>query len=126
LHELHRHHIVHRDLKPRNVFNFSGKWKVGDFGISKDLERSDLERTFRGGHTLGYAAPEQLEGVIAHPSADIYSLGKIIAFLRTGQTDVDMIQGPKWRDLAQRCVSRSPQDRPTVEDVIRTLAGIPA
>jgi hypothetical protein len=126
LQELHRNQIVHRDLKPRNVFNFSGNWKVGDFGIAKDLERIHTERTFRPCGTLGYKAPEQSEGAPALPSADIYPFGKIIAFLLTGQTDVDMVPYPKWRDLAQRCICVKQQDRPTVEDVIRTLAGIPA
>ena len=34
-------HQVHRDIKPENILvNSSGKIKLADFGISKELERT--------------------------------------------------------------------------------------
>lgn len=118
LSELHSLDIVHRDLKPENVFLSKGKWKLGDFGISKSLARLSTQgRTFQGHGTLGFAPPEQLDGVEAHPSADIFAFGKLLAYLSTGQTDVDQIRWPTWGRIARDCTARLPDQRPTLDDV---------
>jgi len=122
LRELHDHDIVHRDLKPENVLSLSGCWKLADFGISKNLSRVVTQKTFQRYGTLGYAAPEQFQGVEARPSADVYSLGKILVFLLTGQTDVDHVQFSAWRDLINRCIRQDPQQRPVIAKVIEEVA----
>jgi len=126
LRELHDHDIVHRDLKPENVLCLGSRWKLADFGISKNLSRLMTERTFQQYGTLGYAAPEQFQGVEARPSADVYSLGKILVFLLTGQTDVDLVTFSQWANLARSCISTRPDDRPTVDAVLRGLEEMPA
>src|SRR5262245_60850279 len=45
--ELHDHDIVHRDLKPENVLCLRDRWKLGDFGISKNLSRMMTQKTFQ-------------------------------------------------------------------------------
>ncbi len=125
LEELHANDIVHRDLKPRNVLAIGEAWKVADFGISKNLSRLVTQKTFQQYGTLGYAAPEQFQGVEAKPSADIYSLGKLMVFLITGQTDVDHITYPAWRDLIGRCISHDPTHRPALDKVLEELSSIP-
>ncbi|MBC8867863.1 MAG: protein kinase, partial [Planctomycetes bacterium] len=122
--ELHDHEIIHRDLKPGNVLNASGCWKLTDFGISKNLARLITQKTFQQHGTLGYAAPEQFQGCAAHPSADIYSLGKVVVFLLTGQTDVDHIPFPIWRDLVLKCTDPDPDQRPGIDPVIQELGNI--
>ena len=125
LQELHAVEIVHRDLKPRNVLKFGGEWKIADFGISKNLSRMITQKTFQQYGTLGYAAPEQFNGVEAKPSADVYSLGKILVFLLSGQTDVDHITYPAWRQLIQQCISLEPSQRPEVAEVKEALEDMP-
>jgi serine/threonine protein kinase len=124
--ELHEHDIVHRDLKPANVLSSGGSWKISDFGISKNLSRAVTQKTFQGYGTLGYAAPEQFQGVEARPTADVYSLGKIMVFLLTGQTDIDHVQFWAWRDLISRCIRQDPQQRPVIGKVIAEIASMPA
>lgn len=122
--ELHDHEIVHRDLKPRNILNFAGIWKLADFGISKNRDRLITQKTFQQHGTLGYTAPEQFDGVEAMPSADIYSLGKILVFLLTGNTDVDQVSYPSWRPLIQQCVHTQPDNRPSIDELMTSLSAI--
>jgi serine/threonine protein kinase len=126
LRELHEHDIVHRDLKPSNVLCLSNRWKLADFGISKNLSRMMTQKTFQQYGTLGYAAPEQFQGVEARPSADVYSLGKILVFLLTGQTDVDHVPYSNWRDLITRCIRHDPTQRPVIGPVIDEISSMPA
>ncbi len=125
LRELHDHDIVHRDLKPSNVLCVGGRWKLADFGISKNLSRLMTQKTFQQYGTVGYAAPEQFQGVEARPSADLYSLGKILVFLLTGQTDPDHVTFTRWRDLVARCIRSNPGERPAIEAVIGDIEALP-
>jgi uncharacterized protein (TIGR02688 family) len=125
LRELHEHDIVHRDLKPSNVLCLGNRWKLADFGISKNLSRVVTQKTFQQYGTLGYAAPEQFQGVEARPSADVYSLGKILVFLLTGQTDVDHVSFSSWRDLILRCIQHDASTRPEISVVIKEITSMP-
>ena len=69
--------IIHRDLKPANIFLTSDKnLKIGDFGISKGLDKtSGLASTFAG--TAVYIAPEVHGGLKYNMMADLWALGVI-------------------------------------------------
>jgi type III restriction enzyme len=127
--ELHAASIVHRDLKPENVLAVGGKWKLADFGIAKNRENAAPGKTFQQAGTLGFAPPEQFEGTRAEPSADIYCLGKLLAYLLTGGTDVDRIRPElvEWRKLAYRCAQHAADRRPAIGEVLeamRQMAGV--
>lgn len=82
--------IVHRDLKPDNVFlrSPSGPAVVGDFGLC--LLNADEDRHTETTEAVGprlYMAPELEDGRLENvrPSADVYSLGKLLYWLFTGR-----------------------------------------
>lgn len=119
--EFHSNDVVHRDIKPENILKFGDRWKLADFGIAKNLSRIITQKTFQMRGTRGYAAPEQFEGAEAHPSADIYSLGKTFAYLVTGQTDVDLVPYDGWRNLIRKCLNHDPDARPDIDQVTAEL-----
>ena len=71
------HRIIHRDIKPANIFvNFNGVYKLGDFGIAKDLTLESRNLSHRG--TDNYAAPEVCQGRDYSYNVDIYALGLVL------------------------------------------------
>lgn len=89
----HRRTIVHRDVKPQNILlNGDGLVKLTDFGIASVYKDVDAERLTTTGMTLGtvqYYAPEQAQGEIVTPAADIYALGIVMYEMLTGRTPFD-------------------------------------
>jgi alpha-tubulin suppressor-like RCC1 family protein/serine/threonine protein kinase len=69
--------IIHRDIKDENIFvNKDGAFKLGDFGISKELSKSGRATSMRG--TPLYMAPEVYRGEKYDTAVDIYSLGIVL------------------------------------------------
>ena len=89
----HRRGIVHRDVKPQNVLvGRDGSIKLTDFGIASVYKDINAERLTTTGMTLGtvqYYAPEQAQGEIVSPAADVYALGIVIYEMLTGRTPFD-------------------------------------
>lgn len=70
-------HIIHRDVKPENIFvSRFGDFKLGDFGIARELERSMGSMSKKG--TYSYMAPEMYRGEKYDNRVDIYSLGLVL------------------------------------------------
>ena len=88
----HRRGIVHCGLKPQDILLArDGSIKIIDFGIASyyGIDAEDRETT---GMTLGmvqYYAPEEAQGEIVTPAADIYSLGMIMYEMITGHPAFD-------------------------------------
>ncbi len=81
------HQIGHRDIKPGNLYELDGEWLVGDFGLVDLPGGDDLTQSDKALGPANFTAYE----VIAHPKtaasgpADVYSLGKTLWVLATGQ-----------------------------------------
>ena len=124
LEALHKSGIVHRDLKPQNILRCDDTWKIADFGISKFLDTPVTGYTFQGAHTYPWAPAEQIEGAQAHPSADIYAVGRVLCFLLTGSSKKEAILSvpDDWRGPLQDCVNIDPTRprRPNIGSILRS------
>lgn len=84
----HNNGVVHRDLKPGNLFlNRSADVKLGDFGIARDLQGTDITTSGMTVGTHAYMAPEQIIGAATiSGKADLYSLGCCLFEMLVGRT----------------------------------------
>jgi serine/threonine protein kinase len=89
----HRRGIVHRDVKPQNVLvGRDGSIKLTDFGIAsvyKDINAERLTTTGMTRGTVQYYAPEQAQGEIVNPAADVDALGIVMYEMLTGRPPFD-------------------------------------
>lgn len=85
----HQASIVHRDVKPANVVVGPGLRPVlVDFGLARDLfQDASWTRSGAAVGTVGWMAPEQLEGEAAAvgPRTDVFALGLLLHRALTGR-----------------------------------------
>lgn len=74
---------LHRDLKPENILVLNKILKISDFGLAKYVDESTRTRTFKGGGTPRYMAPESWTRGKMSKATDIYSLGVVFFQLAT-------------------------------------------
>jgi outer membrane protein assembly factor BamB len=82
---LHGRGLIHRDIKPANVIFIDGVAKLADIGLVAEA-REGLTNV----GTEGYTAPEGA----GRPSADLYSLGKVLYEMVTGKDPREFPQLP--------------------------------
>ena len=76
---MHRAGLVHRDLKPSNVMlDDRGHATLMDFGLVKDLERTQMTAAGKIVGTPGYLSPESIVGREMDGRADLFSLGILL------------------------------------------------
>jgi eukaryotic-like serine/threonine-protein kinase len=128
----HRVPVVHRDVKPGNVLvDVAGQARLSDFGIARVVDAGAVTATGMVVGTGAYLAPEQLEGRVVGPPADVYALGLVVLECLTGtrcypggQLEAAMARLcrpaaippglPGWlRDVLAAMTDRDPARRPT-------------
>ncbi len=123
----HRRGIVHRDVKPQNVLvGRDGSIKLTDFGIASVYKDINAERLTTTGMTLGtvqYYAPEQAQGEIVSPAADVYALGIVMYEMLTGRTPFDgdtpvAVAMQHIQDLPAPPTYYNPHIPPALEEII--------
>jgi serine/threonine protein kinase len=134
--------IAHRDIKPGNLYELQGSWLIGDFGLIAIPDAQSLTAEGRQVGPAHYTAYEMvLDASTADPHpADVYSLGKTLWVLATGQTwppeghqpvgtrgfEIgDFRPHPRAAALDQEVdlmTRLHPEERPSKEQVARDLA----
>ncbi len=86
---IHANGLVHRDVKPENILRAAlpagATVKLVDFGLVAHADGRD--RITRKGMLIGtphYMAPEVMQGALATPASDVYSLAVVAYELLTG------------------------------------------
>ncbi|MCZ4277382.1 MULTISPECIES: serine/threonine-protein kinase [Nocardiaceae] len=114
----HQEGVLHRDLKPENVLFFNGVPRLADFGLGRRLssDSTRITQSHLGLGTMAYMAPEQFSN--AHsvgPSADVFSLGKILFELTTGIFPnflPNISKAPsKYQYILHRCLEQDSEKR---------------
>jgi eukaryotic-like serine/threonine-protein kinase len=82
----HSEGIVHRDVKPANLLlDERERLAVGDFGIARAADDSNLTQVGQVLGTAAYLSPEQAVGKPATAASDRYSLAVVAFELLTGR-----------------------------------------
>jgi formylglycine-generating enzyme required for sulfatase activity len=81
---IHERKVFHRDIKLENIIRRKDNTLfLIDFGVSKQTSATIMTQMGTTAGTPGYAAPEQMRGMI-HPSSDLYSLAVTAVRMLTG------------------------------------------
>ena len=142
LKEIHNNNIIHRDIKPENIFlNADLTIKIGDFGLSKELNNfKDYAKSFVG--TFLYMSPEIFKGQKYNNKVDMWALGCIIYELCTlnfcfnGNSYEELIKnitdgkhgtidkkiyGEDLKKLIDSLLNKNYNQRPSADDTIKLI-----
>ncbi|PKU76681.1 serine/threonine-protein kinase STY13 [Dendrobium catenatum] len=142
---LHSQKIVHRDVKSENMLLDSQRnLKIADFGVARVEAQNPKDMTGETG-TLGYMAPEVLDGKPYNRKCDVYSFSICLweiyccdmpypnlSFVEISSAVVRQNLRPEiprccptaLANIMRRCWDPSPEKRPEMDEVVRLLEAI--
>ncbi|HEY0250125.1 MAG TPA: serine/threonine-protein kinase, partial [Kofleriaceae bacterium] len=122
---LHAHGYVHRDLKPENVIAApDGSITVIDLGLAWREGMTRHTDTGAAVGSVGYMAPEQIEGRAVDPKADVWALGVMLYEMVAGKRPFARARPAEEAAAALlgQCPKLSAADRRTSEDLANLIA----
>lgn len=142
---LHSKKIVHRDVKSENMLLDSHRaLKIADFGVARVEAQNPRDMTGETG-TLGYMAPEVLDGKPYNRKCDVYSFGICfweiyccdmpypdLSFAEVSSAVVKQNLRPEIprccpssvANIMRRCWDANPEKRPEMDEVVKLLEAI--
>ncbi|CAA2993623.1 serine threonine- kinase HT1-like [Olea europaea subsp. europaea] len=142
---LHSKKIVHRDVKAENMLLDTHRTlKIADFGVARVEAQNPKDMTGETG-TLGYMAPEVLDGKPYNRKCDVYSFGICLweiyccdlpypdlSFAEVSSAVVRQNLRPEiprccpssLAHIMKKCWDVNPEKRPDMDEVVRLLEAI--
>nr|CAB3466442.1 unnamed protein product [Digitaria exilis] len=142
---LHSRKIVHRDVKTENMLlDTQRNLKIADFGVARVEAQNPKDMTGATG-TLGYMAPEVLEGKPYNRKCDVYSFGICLweiyccdmpypdlSFADVSSAVVHQNLRPDiprccpsaMANIMRKCWDANPDKRPDMDEVVRLLEAL--
>ncbi|KAJ4968188.1 hypothetical protein NE237_014889 [Protea cynaroides] len=142
---LHSQKIVHRDVKTENMLLDADRTlKIADFGVARVEAQNPRDMTCETG-TLGYMAPEVLDGKPYNRRCDVYSFGICLweiyccdmpyadlSFSEVSSAVVQQNLRPEiprccpssLANIMRKCWDANPEKRPDMNEVVRLLEAI--
>ncbi|CAI9775911.1 unnamed protein product [Fraxinus pennsylvanica] len=142
---LHSKKIVHRDVKAENMLLDTHRTlKIADFGVARVEAQNPKDMTGETG-TLGYMAPEVLDGKPYNRKCDVYSFGICLweiyccdlpypdlSFAEVSSAVVRQNLRPEiprccpssFANIMKKCWDANPEKRPDMDEVVRLLEAI--
>ncbi|KAH7653256.1 Dual-specificity kinase protein [Dioscorea alata] len=142
---LHSRKIVHRDVKTENMLlDMDRKLKIADFGVARVEAQNPHDMTGETG-TLGYMAPEVLNGKPYNRKCDVYSFGICLweiyccampyanlSFIEVSSAVVHQCLRPdiprccpnSLASIMKKCWDANPNKRPDMDEVVGLLEAI--
>ncbi|KAM7462835.1 hypothetical protein LguiA_030956 [Lonicera macranthoides] len=142
---LHSQKIVHRDVKAENMLlDNQRNLKIADFGVARVEAQNPRDMTGETG-TLGYMAPEVLDGKPYNRKCDVYSFGICLweiyccdlpytnlSFAEVSYSVVRQNLRPdiprccpnSFANIMRKCWDTNPDKRPDMDEVVKLLEAI--
>jgi peptidyl-prolyl cis-trans isomerase B (cyclophilin B) len=143
LEALHQEKRIHRDLKPGNVLQVGQTWKIGDFGLVRQINsQASHDSTADLAGTPMYVPPEAFRGQVS-TAWDMWSLGVMIVYgltrelpyrpfntlqelqqrIMNCQLQIPRLASP-YREIVAGCLRRDRQRRWTATQVLEAMGEV--
>ena len=102
--------IILRDIKPENIVAADGEYILIDFDASREYDEEASSDTEYVG-TRATAAPEQFGYSQTDARTDVYAIGMLMLYMKTGSFNRDISVSSNLDKIIRKCIEFSPSGR---------------